>query len=133
MEKITLILRIDWSEMDDFGHVNKVMFYKYLQAARVRFWEQIGLYEQYKSEGIAPLLASATVDFKKPLMYPGNVTIQSTVAFVKNTSFGLEYSLLNDNNEIVALGRDAMVLYDFNKNEKLSIPDDLRMNIETYK
>ncbi len=133
MEKITLILRIDWSELDAFGHVNNVMFYKYLQAARVRFWEQIGLYEQYKSEGIAPLLASATVDFKKPLMYPGNVTIQSTVAFVKNTSFGLEYSLLNDNNEIVALGRDAMVLYDFNKNEKLSIPDDLRMNIETYK
>src|SRR5690606_38722784 len=113
-------------------HVNNVMFYKYLQAARVRFWEQIGLYEQYKSEGIAPLLASATVDFKKPLMYPGNVTIQYTVAFVKNTSFGLEYSLLNDNNEIVALGKDAMVLYDFNKNEKLSIPDDLRVNIEKY-
>lgn len=132
MEETTLLLRIDWSELDAFGHVNNVMFYKYLQAARVMFWEQIGLYDQYKNDGIAPLLASATVDFKKTLMYPGNVTIQYTVAFIKNTSFGLEYILYNDNDEIVALGKDAMVLYDFNKNEKLSIPDVLRLSIEKY-
>lgn len=133
MQETTLILRIDWSELDAFGHVNNVMFYKYIQAARVQFWEQIGLYNQYKNEGIAPLLASANIDFKKTLMYPGSVTIQYTPAFIKNTSFGLEYTLLNENNEIVALGRDTMVLYDFNKNEKLSIPDDLRVNIESLK
>lgn len=135
MEKTStaLTLRIDWSELDLFGHVNNVMFYKYIQAARVRFWEQIGLYDQFKNDGIAPLLASATIDFKKPLMYPGNVIIQYTPAFIKNTSFGLEYSLLNDKNEIVAFGRDTMVLYDFNKNEKLNIPDNLRENINKLK
>ena len=36
---VRLHLRIDWSEMDVFGHVNNVMFMKYVQAARVHYWE----------------------------------------------------------------------------------------------
>jgi|SRR5690554_1667168 len=129
----TLILRIDWSELDLFGHVNNVVFYRYIQSARVRFWEQIGLYEMFEKEKIAPLLASATIDFKKPLQYPGNAIIQYKPAFVKNTSFGLEYAFLNDQNETTALGRDTMVLYDFNENKKLTIPDNLRENIDNLK
>ncbi|MEX0968449.1 MAG: acyl-CoA thioesterase [Bacteroidia bacterium] len=126
-------LRIDWSELDLFGHVNNVMFYKYIQSARVKFWEQIGLYGMYEKEGIAPLLASASIDFKKPLLYPGNTIIKYAPVFIKNTSFGLEYSIQDDNSEIAALGKDTMVLYDFNKNRKLTIPDNLRMNIEKLK
>lgn len=125
----TLILRIDWGELDLFGHVNNVVFYRYIQSARVHFWEQIGLYEMFKKEKIAPLLASATIDFKKPLQYPGNVIIQYKPTFVKNTSFGLEYTIMNDQNETTALGRDTMVLYDFKQNIKLTIPDKLRENI----
>jgi acyl-CoA thioester hydrolase len=131
MEESTsiLTLRIDWSELDLFGHVNNVVFYQYLQSARVRFWEQIGLYEMFEKERIAPLLASAKVDFKAPLYYPGNASIHYKPAFVKNTSFGLMYSVFNDKNETVALGEDAMVLYDFKENKKLVIPDHLRENI----
>ncbi len=128
-ETLTLRLRIDWSELDAFGHVNNVVFYRYIQSARVQFWEQIGLYNLYYKEKIAPLLVSATIDFKKPLEYPGDVIIRYKPAFVKNTSFGLEYNILNNQNETTATGRDAMVLFDFNKNEKLTIPDWLRKAI----
>lgn len=34
-----LNLRIDWSELDLFGHVNNVMYAKYMQASRVHFME----------------------------------------------------------------------------------------------
>lgn len=33
----SLELRIDWSEMDLFGHVNNVAFFKYVQASRVNY------------------------------------------------------------------------------------------------
>jgi len=33
-----LPIRIDWSEMDLFGHVNNVMYFKYIQASRVNYW-----------------------------------------------------------------------------------------------
>ncbi len=36
-------LRIDWSELDVFGHVNNVAFNKYAQAARLNYVDTIGL------------------------------------------------------------------------------------------
>lgn len=135
MEKklISLNIRIDWSELDAFGHVNNVVFYRYIQSARVWFWEQIGLYDMYERDKIVPLLASATIDFKKPLYYPGNVIIEYQPTFIKNTSFGLEYKIKNDKMEIVAIGKDIMVLFDFKENLKMNIPDFLRKNIQQFK
>lgn len=129
----TITLRIDWSELDLFGHVNNVVFYRYMQSARVRFWEQIGLYKMYQEQKIAPLLASAAIDFKQPLYYPGDVIIKYEPAFVKNTSFGLAYTIFNQENQVVAIGKDIMVLFDFNKNEKMEIPGNLRLNINNSK
>ena len=40
---LRLSLRIDWSELDAYGHVNNVMIMKYMQAARVHYWEELGL------------------------------------------------------------------------------------------
>jgi acyl-CoA thioester hydrolase len=91
-----LKLRIDWSELDLFGHVNNVQFFKFIQSARVNYWELIGLYKMLMEEKLGPLLASAECQFKKPLYYPGEINIQTRLNFIKNTSFGLEYRLLND-------------------------------------
>jgi acyl-CoA thioester hydrolase len=130
--KTTLSIKIDWSELDLFGHVNNVFFYRYMQSARVRFWQQIGLYGMYENEKIAPLLASAAIDFKKPLLYPGHVHVHYKPDFVKTTSFGLVYTMLDDHGEIAATGKDAMVLFDFGKNMKLKIPDILRGHISEW-
>lgn len=121
-----LKLRIDWSELDFFGHVNNVQFFKFIQSARVNYWELIGLYKMLTEEKIGPLLASAECQFKTPLYYPGNIRILTRLEFIKNTSFGLEYHLLNDAGETVAEAHDVMVLWDFNQNVKCEIPDKLR-------
>src|SRR4051812_11214842 len=91
-----LILRIDWSEMDLFGHVNNVSFFKYIQAARVNYWEKIGLTQHHNSNNKGPMLASAACRFKQPLFYPGSVMIRSRLGFIKTTSFSIEHLLLND-------------------------------------
>lgn len=123
---IELKLRIDWSELDFFGHVNNVQFFKFIQSARVNYWELIGLYKMLTEEKIGPLLASAECRFKIPLYYPGNIRILTRLEFIKNTSFGLEYRLLNDAGETVAEAHDVMVLWDFNQNVKCQIPEKLR-------
>src|SRR5690606_15374216 len=125
-----LKLRIDWSELDLFGHVNNVQFFKFIQSARVNYWELIGLYKMLMEEKIGPLLASAECQFKKPLYYPGEIKIYTRLNFIKNTSLGLEYRLLNDAGETVAEAQDVMVLWDFNHDVKCEIPEKLRIAIE---
>lgn len=124
-----LTLRIDWSELDAFGHVNNVMFMKYIQAARLNFNEHIGLMNLFSAQNIGFMVAETNCQFKKPLHYPGNVTILTKLIFTKNTSYSIEHTLTNNEGEIVAIGKDILVVYDFNKNEKCLIPSSLLLNI----
>ena len=127
---VYLKLRLDWSEMDMFGHINNVMYFKYIQASRVNYWAAINLMRNYKESKIGPMLATTSCQFKKPLFFPGNITVQARVDFIKTTSFGLQHRILNDKKEIVAQAQDIIVLYDFAKNEKVVIPPEWRKSIE---
>ncbi len=119
-------IRLDWSELDLFDHINNVHYFKFIQAARVRLWEQIGLYQDYKKTNIGPILANASCNFLKPLYYPGFVTIETKVTFIKNSSFGFSHTFYNDDNQRVAEASDVMVYYNFNLNENTPIPNWLR-------
>ena len=125
-----LELRIDWSELDLFGHVNNVAVLKYIQASRINYWELIGLAKLHKETNTGPMLATTTCNFFQPLFYPGNIIVQAGLDFIKNTSFGIQHQILNDKNEPAAEAKDVIVLYDFNTNLKVQIPDDLRAAIE---
>ncbi|MBP8033832.1 MAG: acyl-CoA thioesterase, partial [Bacteroidia bacterium] len=109
-----ITLRIDWSELDVFGHVNNVAFSKYAQAARLNHVDTIGLMELYKTQNIGFMVAETNCQFKKELLFPGNIHIQTKIDFVKNTSFSLEHTMTNDNSETVAIAKDVLVVFDFN-------------------
>ena len=127
---VKLNLRLDWSEMDLFGHINNVMFFKFIQASRVNYWEISGFHQDHKTKGIGPLLVSSTCHFRKPLFYPGNIVVEARVDFIKNSSMGIHHQILNDKKEIAAEAQDVIVLYDFKKNETVTIPENIRQAIE---
>ncbi len=127
---IKLPLRIDWSEMDLFGHVNNVAYFKYIQASRVNYWEQSALDSMFKENKIGPILLSASCKFIKPLHYPGNILLETGIEFIKNTSFGMHHRILNEHNEIAAEAHDVIVTFDFDKNEKVLVPDHFRNTVE---
>ena len=126
---ITLELRIDWSEIDLFGHVNNLSIMKYFQAARVLCLEKIGLMQSQAEAKIGPILASANCQFRKPLHYPGRVIIQSKVDLIKNSSFRIIHRLVDDSGNLAAEAQDIIVLYDFNKGTKIAIPEASRETI----
>jgi len=127
---LSLNLRIDWSEMDLYGHVNNVTYFKYIQAARVNYWEALGLSRMFEEEQKGPILASSGIDFRKPLHYPGNVIVQSGIDSIGNSSFSILHKLLNEKNEVCAEGKDVVVLYDFNINQKMVVSNEMRKLIE---
>lgn len=127
MSLITNIsLRIDWSELDVFGHVNNVTFNKYAQSARLNYVDTIGLMELHKTQNIGFMVAETNCQFKKELLFPGNIHIQTKIDFVKNTSFALDHNMTNDNGEIVAIAKDVLVVFDFNTREKCLIPEGIK-------
>lgn len=126
---VTLKLRIDWCDLDQFKHVNNVMFFKYIQSARVQYWELCGLSDIHDKKGWVALLLSTNCRFIKPLYYPGEVTIKTGLSFIKNTSFGLKHQLYNMQQQLVAESEDVMVLFDPLTEQKIGIPESVRKTI----
>lgn len=119
-------IRIDWSDLDSYEHVNNVSIIRFLQSARVTFWERSGLYESFEKHKKGPILVSTKCDFKKELHYPGTVTIHTKVSRIGNSSFQLHHFLQNESDDLCAEGFDTAVCYNFNTKEKYTIPDALR-------
>lgn len=129
---IKLELRLDWSEMDLFGHVNNVQYFKFIQAARVNLWEHVRTMTALWENRIGPSLASTGCQFKKQLFYPGNIVVQSRLEFIKTTSFGIHHQILNQEKEVCAEAHDVVVMFDFNKHEKVSISDAMREEMQAF-
>lgn len=128
--KQKLKLRIDWSDLDLFGHVNNVAFFKYAQASRLAYCELLDLTSTMEAGKLSFMVASSQCDFKLPLYYPGEIEVQTRLDWIKNTSFQLRHRILNQQGQIAAETSDVLVLYDYEKKEKTLIKADLKMKME---
>lgn len=124
--KLSVEIRVDWSDLDIYEHVNNVSYMRFLQSGRVNFWEASGVYEYYRKSNQGTMLVSTKCDFKKSLFYPGKAIIKTKLDFIGNTSFGLKHIILNENGELCAEGNDVIVCFDFDKKKTFPVPDWLR-------
>jgi len=102
------------------------MFFKYMQASRLHFCEKLGLTSLNEKDKFSFMVASSHCDFKKPLYYPGSVTIKTKAIWAKNTSFCLIHELIDNKQEVCGIGEDVLVLFDYSKSQKVQLADDLR-------
>lgn len=130
--KLSLELRIDFSDLDLYKHVNNLTFIRFMQSGRVNLWEATGLSEMYEEHNKGAILVSSHCDFQRSLYYPGTAIVKTKVAFLKNSSFGIDHIILNEEGEICARGHDVAACFDFNRNSTFSIPDDLREKLNLY-
>lgn len=123
---ISYELRIDWSEIDSFGHVNNLAIMRYIQSTRVYVMEHVGMMQYHTDNGHGPILASTSCQFKKQLYYPGRVVVHARFDHIKTTSFHISYALFDDAGDLAAEAQDVLVMFDFDKNTKCPIPAEFR-------
>ena len=131
MEKfsIDLPIRIDWSEMDLFGHINNVAYFKYVQSARVNFLETIGINTANPDNKISFVLAHSSCNYRQPLYFPDEIVVKTKTDWVKNSSMQLNHVIYNSKKEVCAEAIDIIVLYDYAAHSKLSIPQEIKEKV----
>ncbi|MBA3662578.1 MAG: acyl-CoA thioesterase [Bacteroidetes bacterium] len=123
-------IKLDWSEMDLFGHINNVAYFKFIQAARVNYCELVGINTSNPDEKLSFAVAATNCQFKKPLYYPGEIEVKTKIAWIKNSSLQMEHIILNQDLEICAEATDVIVLFDYAVNAKVTVPAEVRARIE---
>lgn len=130
--KLSLEIRIDWSDLDMYEHVNNVSYMRYLQSGRVNFWEASGIHAKFRETNQGAMLVSTKCDFKKSLYYPGKAIIKTRLDFIGTKSFGIEHRILDEQGETCAEGKDVVVYFDFNKKETIPVPEEIREIISRF-
>jgi acyl-CoA thioester hydrolase len=78
------------------------------------------------------VVAECFCNYHQPLYYPVDIEIQTSVIWIKNSSFQLQHQILNSQSALCATGKDVVVLFDYSKNEKVFVSDNIRMLLNKY-
>ena len=81
----TLQMPIRWGDMDAMGHVNNTLYFRYLETARIAWFESIGCNVNPQGEGA--LIVNAFCNFHKQLEYPGDIVVKMYVSDPGRSSF----------------------------------------------
>jgi acyl-CoA thioester hydrolase len=124
-------LPVQWGDMDSYQHVNNVVYFRWFESARIAYLEQIGLKEMYHGEGIGPILAAISCNYRRQLSYPDTVAVGAKISRIGRTSFEMEHVLVSDSQQAaIADGKSTIVTFDYRQQRPVPVPDDIRARIE---
>jgi acyl-CoA thioester hydrolase len=121
---------VAWGEMDSYGHVNNIVYFRYFENARLECFHRLGWPVAGRPTGVGPILASTQCRFRKQLMWPDRIAIGARVSQVGDDRFTLEHHIISEKlNALVAEGSGLIVTYDYAKERKAPIPDEIRRKL----
>ena len=121
---------VAWGEMDAFGHVNNIVYFRYFETARIAYFEKLDVTEFLGRDPVGPILAETTCRFRAALSYPDTVSIGAQVASIGEDRFVMRYAVFSHRlGRISAVGEGTLVCYDYRVNRKAAVPENLRRRI----
>jgi len=128
LENYSIILdqRVAWGDMDAYGHVNNTIYYRYMESARILYFDALNIFD----EDIFTVVSSNQCRYLKPLFYPDILKIGVRVEELRNSAMRMSYILWSDTQkDIMALGESVIVCVDKITMKKKSMPDNVRLKI----
>lgn len=119
-------LAVRWRDLDAFNHVNNSNFLTYLEEARL-IWLQ-GLPGPWLSETCAPVLAAATVNYRRPIGWPETVSIELYCERLGSSSLTLAHRIVStsDPSVLYSDGSVVMVWVDSHSGKAAALPEAVR-------
>lgn len=120
------IQSVAWGDMDAFGHVNNVLYYRYIESARIRYMDELNIFQH----DVYTVVASNQCKYIRPVFYPDQLKIGARVEEMRNSALRMSYLLWSEQQQaIVALGEAVMVCVDKENMLKMSIPEIIRQKV----
>ena len=123
---IVHIQPVAWGDMDAFGHVNNVLYYRYMESARIRYMDELNIFQH----DVYTVVASNQCKYIRPVFYPDQLKIGARVEEMRNSALRMSYLLWSEQQQAIgALGEAVMVCMDKENMLKLPIPEIIRQKV----
>ncbi len=125
-------IHMRWSDLDELGHVNNAVYLTYFEQGRIFYlresvqldWSEVGL-----------ILANVVINFREPLFIADEPYIYIRCVRLGTKSFELAYVIVDEKPEqprLIAEGTTVMVVYDYQQQASVTIPDTIREKFKLY-
>lgn len=117
-----------WGDMDALGHVNNAVYARWLEQARIEYFQRVGL---IGGGAVGPILARQSIDFVQPVVYPDRISVSVGVSRIGTTSITLSYVARSREKQgaVVMRGESVIVVFDYAEGRKTPVSADLRQRI----
>ncbi len=121
---------VRWGDMDAYGHVNNVVYMRYLEEARAQLIGKMDV--AMDPNGLAPVVINIGCTFFKPVVYPDNLRIDCYVKDPGRSSFMTTYEVFsqNDPETVVSEGYAKVVWIDHRTEKSIELPEKVRSFIQ---
>lgn len=115
-----------FADVDAYGHVNNAVYFTYFEWGRIQLW--FDLTEWGGAHDLGFIVARAECDFKKQLsMEP--IEICTRIGTMGTSSIEFLTEIRRSDGEVAAAGRVVTVLFDWERQARNAIGDDLRARV----
>ena len=113
-----------WGDMDAMGHVNNTVYFRYMEQARIAWFDAL-VPDRQAWSALGIVIVSTSCNFRKPLTYPGTVDVKLSVGVPGGSSVPTFYEL-NVGEELYADGVAVVVFIDMQSQKPVRIPERIR-------
>lgn len=119
-------LRVRFSDVDVYGHVNNVEYFTFFQEGRVDYLTRLAGSDFGSEQHVPIVLARMDVDYKRPILFRAEpYELQSWIAAVGRSSYVVESEIL-DGDRLLSRARAVMVVFDPRTQRSAPMPEEYR-------
>ena len=128
---ISTSLPVQWGDQDAFGHVNNVVYFRWMESARIEYFHRAGLGATTANQAAGPILASIKCDFRRQLAYPDMVLVSASIASIGRTSMKMVHLVYSMSQQAIAAeGESVIVMFDYQAQRPILVAEDIRAKID---
>jgi acyl-CoA thioester hydrolase len=121
---------VAWGEMDAFLHVNNTVYARWAESGRIAYFDRLRLMERKDEEGIGPILARLSIDYRRPVTYPDTLVLETAVVRIGKSSFTMSNRMTSKaQGAQVATTEEIIVLFDYRAGKPTPVDEKLRAAI----
>ncbi len=126
-------IEVRYADLDPQRHVNNAVVFSYLETARARYLQHLGLWNGADFDSIGIIIAETSCRYLAPIAYGQPLEVAMAVTRLGTKSLTQEY-LVRDalTGAELATARAVLVAYDYHQGRSIPIPTDWRRVIEEF-
>ncbi len=126
-------IEVRYEDIDAQRHVNNVRYFTYMEQARARYFQSLGLWDGQDFNAIGIILVEASCTYKAPIPFGMSLKVGVRCARIGHKSLDLEYRVLDaGSSQEMASGRSILVGYDYRVQASIPIPDAWRKKLMAF-